>query len=159
VTFHCDLCHSKETNLCQNFIVLAVYDIAVYDTAVYDTVVYVTAVYDTAVYVTVVYVIIFCGICLIRESVDIKATNIVLQGLPQYIYSLVNHNEDAKQIWDRVKLLIQDLELSLQERESKLYDDFDIFTYMPGETNHSYYMRFAQLINDMHTIGMTMKPL
>ncbi|GJY31436.1 hypothetical protein Tco_0414931 [Tanacetum coccineum] len=51
----------------------------------------------------------------IRESVDIKATNIVLQGLPQDIYNLVNHNEHAKQIWDRVKLLIQGSELSLQE--------------------------------------------
>ncbi|GKB85584.1 hypothetical protein Tco_0957856 [Tanacetum coccineum] len=43
----------------------------------------------------------------IRESVDIKATNIILQGLPQDIYNLVNHNEHAKQIWDRVRLLIQ----------------------------------------------------
>ncbi|GKD38881.1 hypothetical protein Tco_1259088, partial [Tanacetum coccineum] len=43
----------------------------------------------------------------IRESVDVKATNIVLQGLPQDIYNLVNRNEDAKQIWVRVKLLIQ----------------------------------------------------
>ncbi|GKB73483.1 integrase, catalytic region, zinc finger, CCHC-type containing protein [Tanacetum coccineum] len=51
----------------------------------------------------------------IRESVDIKATNIVLQGLPQDIYNLVNYNEHAKQIWDRVKLLIQGSELSLQE--------------------------------------------
>ncbi|GJT84524.1 hypothetical protein Tco_1066241 [Tanacetum coccineum] len=65
------------------------------------------------------------------ESVDITETNIVLQGS----------------------------ELSLQERESKLYDDFDTFTSMPGETIHSYYMWFAQLINDMHTIGMSMKPL
>ncbi|GJT10158.1 hypothetical protein Tco_0857200 [Tanacetum coccineum] len=89
----------------------------------------------------------------IRESVDIKATHIILQGLPQDIYNLVNHNEDAKQIWDIVKLLIQGLELSLQERESKLYDDFDTFTTIPGEIIHSYYMRFAQLINDMHTIG------
>ncbi|GJU47397.1 retrovirus-related pol polyprotein from transposon TNT 1-94, partial [Tanacetum coccineum] len=56
----------------------------------------------------------------ICESVDIKATNIVLQGLPQDIYNLVNHNEHAKEIWDRVKLLIQGSELSLQERESKL---------------------------------------
>ncbi|GJT54490.1 hypothetical protein Tco_0989544 [Tanacetum coccineum] len=95
----------------------------------------------------------------IRESVDIKATNIVLQGLPQEIYNLVNHNEHAKQIWDRVKLLIQGSKLSLQERESKLYDDFDTFTSIRGETIHSYYMRFTQLINDMHTIGMTMKPL
>ncbi|GJR48008.1 hypothetical protein Tco_1316111 [Tanacetum coccineum] len=93
------------------------------------------------------------------ELVDITATNVVFQGLPQYIYNFVNHNEDAKKIWDRVKLLIQGSELSLQERESKLYDDFDTFTSMPGETIHSYYMRFAHLINDMHTIGMTMKPL
>nr|GEV06069.1 hypothetical protein [Tanacetum cinerariifolium] len=34
----------------------------------------------------------------IRELVDIKATNIVFQGLPQDIYILVNHNEDANQI-------------------------------------------------------------
>ncbi|GKA73336.1 hypothetical protein Tco_0779552 [Tanacetum coccineum] len=48
----------------------------------------------------------------LRASVDIKATNIVLQGLPQDIYNLVNHNDQAKQIWDRVKLLIQGSELS-----------------------------------------------
>nr|GEV27245.1 integrase, catalytic region, zinc finger, CCHC-type, peptidase aspartic, catalytic [Tanacetum cinerariifolium] len=60
---------------------------------------------------------------------------------------------------DRVKLLIQGSELSLQERESKLYDDFGIFTSMLSETIHLYYMRFAQLINDMHTMGMIMKPL
>ncbi|GKC82802.1 hypothetical protein Tco_1138519, partial [Tanacetum coccineum] len=87
------------------------------------------------------------------ELVDITATNVFFQGLPQYIYNFVNHNEDAKKIWDRVKLLIQGLELSLQERESKLYDDFDTFTSIPGEIIHSYYMRFVQLINDMHTIG------
>ncbi|GJU09878.1 retrovirus-related pol polyprotein from transposon TNT 1-94 [Tanacetum coccineum] len=86
-------------------------------------------------------------------------SRLVLQGLPQDFYNLVNHNEHAKEIWDRVKLLIQGSELSLQERESKLYDDFDTFTSIHGETIHSYYMQFAQLINDMHMIGMTMKPL
>ncbi|GJY13240.1 hypothetical protein Tco_0382549 [Tanacetum coccineum] len=95
----------------------------------------------------------------IRELVDIKAKNTVFQGLPQDNYNLVNHNKDAKQIWDRVKLLIQGSELSLPERESKLYHDFDTFTSLHGEIIHSYYMRFARLINDMHTIGMTMKPL
>ncbi|GJT59336.1 hypothetical protein Tco_1002869 [Tanacetum coccineum] len=77
----------------------------------------------------------------LRESVDIIATNIVLQGLPQDIYNLVNHNDQAKKIWDRVKLLIQGSELTKQERESKLYDDFDMFTSQPGETIHAYYMR------------------
>ncbi|GJZ27773.1 retrovirus-related pol polyprotein from transposon TNT 1-94 [Tanacetum coccineum] len=84
----------------------------------------------------------------LRESIDIKATNIFLLGLPQDIYNLVNHNDKAKQIWDRIKLLIQGLELSLQERKSKLYDDFDIFTSMPGETIHSYYMRNQATIQD-----------
>ncbi|GKB85869.1 hypothetical protein Tco_0958141 [Tanacetum coccineum] len=63
------------------------------------------------------------------------------------------------EIWDRVKLLIEGSELSLQERESKLYDEFDIFTSEKGEMFHSYYLRFVQLINDMNTIGMSMKPI
>ncbi|GJU92242.1 hypothetical protein Tco_1304665 [Tanacetum coccineum] len=58
----------------------------------------------------------------IRKACDIKATNIVLQCSPQDIYNLVNHHEEAKHIWDRVKLLIEGSEISLQERESKLYD-------------------------------------
>nr|GEV29470.1 hypothetical protein [Tanacetum cinerariifolium] len=43
----------------------------------------------------------------IREACDIKATKIVLQGLPQDIYNMVNHHSEAKDIWDRVKLLIK----------------------------------------------------
>ncbi|GJV62378.1 hypothetical protein Tco_1468478 [Tanacetum coccineum] len=73
----------------------------------------------------------------IREACDIKATNIVLQGLPQDIYNPVNLHEEAKHIWDRVKLLIEE----------------------PGEIIHSYYLRIAHLINNMHSIGMTMKPI
>ncbi|GJR76941.1 hypothetical protein Tco_0089306 [Tanacetum coccineum] len=36
-----------------------------------------------------------------------KATNIILQGLPTDIYSLVNHHRVAKYFWERVQLLIQ----------------------------------------------------
>ncbi|GJV13805.1 hypothetical protein Tco_1355346 [Tanacetum coccineum] len=82
----------------------------------------------------------------IHEACDIKATNIVLQGLPQDIYNLVNHHEEAKHIWDRVKLLIEGSKISLQEREAKLYDEFEMFTSVPGETINSYYLsNFDQL--------------
>ncbi|GJY85794.1 hypothetical protein Tco_0499820 [Tanacetum coccineum] len=30
---------------------------------------------------------------------------------------------------------------------------------VPGETIHSYYLRFAQMINNMHSIGMKMRPI
>ncbi|GJS73453.1 integrase, catalytic region, zinc finger, CCHC-type containing protein [Tanacetum coccineum] len=38
-----------------------------------------------------------------------------------------------------------------------LYNLFDKFVYVHGETLYEYYWRFSQLINDMHTIGMTMQ--
>ncbi|GKB39850.1 hypothetical protein Tco_0884792 [Tanacetum coccineum] len=40
-----------------------------------------------------------------RYNADIWATNILLQGLPKDIYSLINHYTDAKNIWDNVKML------------------------------------------------------
>ncbi|GJW12110.1 hypothetical protein Tco_1577937 [Tanacetum coccineum] len=63
-----------------------------------------------------------------RYNADIRATNILLQGLPKDIYSLINHYTKAKDIWDNHK----------------------------GETIHDYYVQFAKLINDMRNIKMTM---
>ncbi|GJS57641.1 hypothetical protein Tco_0652425 [Tanacetum coccineum] len=43
----------------------------------------------------------------IQADCDLKATNIILQGLPTDIYSLVNHHRFAKDLWERVQLLMQ----------------------------------------------------
>ncbi|GJV88219.1 hypothetical protein Tco_1532157 [Tanacetum coccineum] len=43
----------------------------------------------------------------IQADCDMKATNIILQGLPADIYSLVNHYRVAKDLWERVQLLMQ----------------------------------------------------
>ncbi|GJS04172.1 hypothetical protein Tco_0320680 [Tanacetum coccineum] len=67
----------------------------------------------------------------IQADCDMKATNIILQGLPANIYSL--------------------------ERECKLYDAFDKFTHIKGESLHTYYLRFTQLINDMNIYKMKME--
>ncbi|GKB44936.1 retrovirus-related pol polyprotein from transposon TNT 1-94 [Tanacetum coccineum] len=63
----------------------------------------------------------------LQDDCDVQATNIILHGLPPNVYALVNHQEAAKDIWDR------------------------------GEILYEYYWRFSQLINDMYTIGMTMQ--
>ncbi|GJS94055.1 hypothetical protein Tco_0801023 [Tanacetum coccineum] len=93
----------------------------------------------------------------LQDNCDVQALNIVLQGLPPDVHALVNHCQSAKENWDRVKLLMQGTELSYQERECKLYNEFDKFTSIKGESLHEYHLRFAQLVNDMHTIGMTMQ--
>ncbi|GJV80893.1 hypothetical protein Tco_1516763 [Tanacetum coccineum] len=70
----------------------------------------------------------------LRYDSDIKAVNILLLGLP-------------------------DTEMTKQERESMLYDEFDKFTSEPGESIHSYYLRFTKLINDMNMNPMSMRPM
>ncbi|GKA82362.1 hypothetical protein Tco_0789110 [Tanacetum coccineum] len=40
------------------------------------------------------------------------------------------------------------------EKKCKLYDAFDKFTHIKGETLYKYYLRFTQLINDMNIYNM-----
>ncbi|GKA03722.1 hypothetical protein Tco_0676503 [Tanacetum coccineum] len=53
-------------------------------------------------------------------------------------------------------MLMEGSELTKEDRESQLYDDFEHFCQNKGETIHDYYVRFAKLINDMWNIKMTM---
>ncbi|GKB57133.1 retrovirus-related pol polyprotein from transposon TNT 1-94, partial [Tanacetum coccineum] len=87
---------------------------------------------------------------------DVRATNIVLQGLPKDIYKLINHNIEAKAIWDNVKMLLAGSELTKEDKESQLYDEFERFKMLPGENINEYYVRFHKLVNDMRNIIMTM---
>ncbi|GKA83185.1 putative reverse transcriptase domain-containing protein [Tanacetum coccineum] len=61
----------------------------------------------------------------IQADCDIKAINIILQGLPTKIYALVSQLRVAKDLWKKIKLLMQGTSLTKQERECKLYDEFD----------------------------------
>ncbi|GJW90502.1 hypothetical protein Tco_0168055 [Tanacetum coccineum] len=67
----------------------------------------------------------------IQVDYDMKATNIILQGLPANIYSL--------------------------KRECKLYDAFDKFTHIKEELLHKYCLRFTQTINDINIYKMKME--
>ncbi|GKB84501.1 retrovirus-related pol polyprotein from transposon TNT 1-94 [Tanacetum coccineum] len=91
-----------------------------------------------------------------QYDADVRATNIVLQGLPKDIYKLINHNIEAKAIWDNVKMLLAGFELTKEDRESQLYNDFERFKMLPGENINEYYVRFHKLVNDMRNIRMTM---
>ncbi|GJZ38904.1 hypothetical protein Tco_0585467 [Tanacetum coccineum] len=69
-----------------------------------------------------------CAVEKIQADCDMKATNIILQGLPGDIYSLVNHHRVAKDLWKRVQLLMQgspqptiNLELPLIQETKPLF--------------------------------------
>ncbi|GKC77029.1 integrase, catalytic region, zinc finger, CCHC-type containing protein, partial [Tanacetum coccineum] len=92
----------------------------------------------------------------IQADCDIKAINIILQGLPTEIYALVSQHRVAKDLWEKIKLLMQGTSLTKQERECKLYDEFDKFTYKKGELLHEYYkfVTDVKLVKDLHTTNV-----
>ncbi|GJR26331.1 hypothetical protein Tco_1102563 [Tanacetum coccineum] len=93
----------------------------------------------------------------IQADCDIKATNIILQGLPPEVYALVSNHKVAKELWERIQLLMQGTSLTKQERECKLYDEFDKFAYKKGETLRDFYLIFSLLLNDMNIYNMKME--
>ncbi|GJS78405.1 putative reverse transcriptase domain-containing protein [Tanacetum coccineum] len=93
----------------------------------------------------------------IQADCDIKATNIILQGLPPKVYALVSNHKVAKELWERIQLLMQGTSLTKQERECKLYDEFDKFAYKKGESLRELYLRFSLLLNDMNIYNMKLE--
>nr|GEZ75125.1 hypothetical protein [Tanacetum cinerariifolium] len=55
------------------------------------------------------------------------------------IYTIINHYTNAKDIWDNLKMLLEGSELTKEDCESQLYDDFEHFHQHKGETIHDYY--------------------
>ncbi|GKA07737.1 hypothetical protein Tco_0686961 [Tanacetum coccineum] len=98
----------------------------------------------------------------IQADCDIKATNIILQGLPPEVYALVSNHKVAKELWERIQLLMQGTSLTKQERECKLYDEFDKFAYKKGKhyflntlpPEWSKFMTDVKLVRDLHTTNV-----
>nr|GEV92309.1 hypothetical protein [Tanacetum cinerariifolium] len=53
----------------------------------------------------------------IQADCDVKATNIILQGLPPEVYTLVSNHKVPKELWEIIQLLMQGTSLMKQERE------------------------------------------
>ncbi|GJZ68908.1 hypothetical protein Tco_0632458 [Tanacetum coccineum] len=90
----------------------------------------------------------------IQADCDNKAINIILQGIPPEIYALVSQHRIAKEIWEKIQLLMQGTSLTKQERECKLYDEFDKFTYKIGESLRYKFVTDVKLVKDFHTTNV-----
>nr|GEZ41051.1 hypothetical protein [Tanacetum cinerariifolium] len=93
----------------------------------------------------------------IQADCDVKATNIILQGLPSEVYALVSTHKVAKDLWERILMLMQGTSLTKQEQECKLYNEFDKFAYWKGETLRDFYLRFSLPVNDMNMYNMKLE--
>nr|GEU83097.1 reverse transcriptase domain-containing protein [Tanacetum cinerariifolium] len=86
-----------------------------------------------------------------------KGTYKLRDRLPPEVYALVSNHKVAKELWERIQLLMQGPSLTKQERECKLYDEFDKFAYKKGESLRDFYLRFSLLLNDMNIYNMKLE--
>nr|GEX19523.1 hypothetical protein [Tanacetum cinerariifolium] len=93
----------------------------------------------------------------IQADCDVKATNIIFQVLPPEVYALVSNHKVAKELRERIQLLMQGTSLMKQERECKIYDDFDKFAYKKRESLREFYLRFSLLLDDMNIYNMKLE--
>ncbi|GJW87670.1 hypothetical protein Tco_0163010 [Tanacetum coccineum] len=101
----------------------------------------------------------------IQADCDIKAINIILQGLPTEIYAFVSQHRVAKDIWEKIKLLMQGTTLTKQEF-TLLLNDMNIYK-MPLEqfqvntkflntlpAEWSKFVTGGKLFKDLHTTNV-----
>ncbi|GJQ94856.1 hypothetical protein Tco_0005995 [Tanacetum coccineum] len=78
-------------------------------------------------------------------------------SLPPEVYALVSNHRIAKELWERIQLLMQGTSLTKQEIECKLYDEFDKFAYKKREMLRDFYLRFSLLLNDINIYNVKLE--
>nr|GEX01611.1 hypothetical protein [Tanacetum cinerariifolium] len=63
----------------------------------------------------------------------------------------------AKELGKRIQLLMRETSLTKQEKECKLYDEFNKFAYKKEESLRDFYLRFSLLLNDMNIYNMKLE--
>ncbi|GJS81687.1 hypothetical protein Tco_0748228 [Tanacetum coccineum] len=79
----------------------------------------------------------------LQDDFDVQATNIILHGLPPYVYALVNHQEVAKDIWDRGETLkfVTDVKLA----KSLYTTNYDwLYAYLSQHKRHANEVRIMR---------------
>nr|GEZ10139.1 hypothetical protein [Tanacetum cinerariifolium] len=71
-----------------------------------------------------------------------QAIQIILLGLPEDIYAVVDSCETAQEIWLRVQQMMKGSDIGIQEKKAKLFNEWERFTSTDGESIESYYHRF-----------------
>nr|GEZ07430.1 hypothetical protein [Tanacetum cinerariifolium] len=80
---------------------------------------------------------------------DDQAIQTIFLGLPEDIYAAVDSCETAQEIWLRVQQMMKGSDIGIQEKNAKLFNEWERFTSNEGESIESYYHRFLKLMNDL----------
>nr|GEV01852.1 hypothetical protein [Tanacetum cinerariifolium] len=87
----------------------------------------------------------------IRDQLNAKAkvVQIILTGIDNDIYSIVDAFPNACEMWKAIKRLKQGESINVQDIETNLFWEFGKFTSQNGKSLESYYSRFYKMMNEL----------
>ncbi|GJV86168.1 hypothetical protein Tco_1526066 [Tanacetum coccineum] len=85
--------------------------------------------------------------------IDRLARSLLIQGLPNDIYSLIDSNDTAKDLWDALERQMRGSEYGEQDRKAAILYEYETFKATEGEQLLDTYLRYLQVINDLKKCG------
>nr|GEZ88158.1 hypothetical protein [Tanacetum cinerariifolium] len=87
------------------------------------------------------------------QKIDHLARSLLIQGLSNDIYSLIDSNKIAKDLWDALAKRMLGSEYSEQDRKVVVLYEYETFKATEGELLLDIYIRYLQMINDLKKCG------
>ncbi|GJZ59904.1 retrovirus-related pol polyprotein from transposon TNT 1-94, partial [Tanacetum coccineum] len=88
-----------------------------------------------------------------NRKIDRLARSLLIQGLPNDIYSLIDSNDTAKDLWDALERQMRGSEYGEQDRKAAILYEYETFKATEGEQLLDTYLRYLQVINDLKKCG------
>nr|GEV98218.1 hypothetical protein [Tanacetum cinerariifolium] len=83
------------------------------------------------------------------RKIDHLARSLLIQGLPNDIYSLIDSNKTAKDLRDALERKMRGSEYDEQDRKAAILYEYETFKATEGEQLLDTYLRYLQVINDL----------
>nr|GFB31122.1 hypothetical protein [Tanacetum cinerariifolium] len=83
------------------------------------------------------------------RKIDRLARSLLIHGIPNDIYSLIDSNETAKDLWDALERQMRSSEYGEQDRKAAILYEYETLKATEGEQLLDTYLRYLQVINDL----------
>nr|GEV63423.1 hypothetical protein [Tanacetum cinerariifolium] len=87
------------------------------------------------------------------RKIDRLARSLLIQGLPNDIYYLIDSNETPKDLWDALERQMRGSEYGEQDMKAVILYEYETFKANEGEQLLDTYLRYLQVINDLKKCG------
>nr|GFA82527.1 hypothetical protein [Tanacetum cinerariifolium] len=87
------------------------------------------------------------------QKIDRLARSLLIQGLQNDIYSLIDSNKTAKDLWDALARHMLGSEYGEQDRKVAVLYEYETFKATEGELLLDTYIRYLQVISDLKKCG------